>query len=359
MRIALVRRRSEPGGGWQLAVWLADERWLLLEPARQWLLADDPRRGHNSALLRQPITTLDRFLAEGRGRIESLAALVEPLAARPDALEADGEGEAAPLVEEASGLHFGPPVLSPPTFRDFYAFERHVATMWRRRDAQVPEAWYRLPIFYYSNTSEIRGPGEAVWAPRGSSELDYELEVAAVVDTPGVDRDPGDAEELIGGYTILNDWSARDLQRDETTVRLGPAKGKDFASSIGPWLTTPDELADVRSGKGYDLAMTARVNDLETSRGTWADAHFSFGEMLARASADVRLRAGDLIGSGTVGGGCLLEVRDETLGRYLEPGDSVTLAVDRLGELSAPVVERPSTRRAADTTSPRGATAWR
>lgn len=207
---------------------------------------------------------------------------------------------------------------------------------------EIPEAWYRLPIFYFSNVSEIRGPGEPVWAPRGSSELDYELEVAALIDTHVRDLTASQGEESIGGYLVLNDWSARDLQREETTVRLGPAKGKDFASSIGPWLVTPDELADVRRDKGYDLAMTATVNGTELSRGTWSSAHFSFGEMVERASADVRLRPGDLLGSGTVGTGCLLEVRDEILQRYLQPGDTVTLAVERLGELTAPVVERPS-----------------
>jgi fumarylacetoacetate (FAA) hydrolase len=181
-----------------------------------------------------------------------------------------------------------------------------------------------------------------VWAPRGSSELDYELEVAAIIDTPVRDLDAARGEEAIGGYTILNDWSARDLQREETTVRLGPAKGKDFASSIGPWLVTPDELADARQGTGYDLAMTATVNGDELSRGIWSSAQFSFGQMIERASADVRLRPGDLIGSGTVGTGCLLEIRDEKLKRYLLPGDEVTLAIERLGALTAPVVERPS-----------------
>jgi fumarylacetoacetate (FAA) hydrolase len=149
------------------------------------------------------------------------------------------------------------------------------------------------------------------------------------------------AEAAIGGYTIFNDWSARDLQRDETAVRLGPAKGKDFASSLGPWLVTPDELEDARRGTGFDLAMTAEVNGTETSRGRWSDAQFSYGEMVARASADARLRPGDVIGSGTVGTGCLLEVRDETLGRYLEPGDEVVLRVERLGALRTPIVARP------------------
>ncbi|MGZ8480854.1 MAG: fumarylacetoacetate hydrolase family protein, partial [Candidatus Limnocylindria bacterium] len=149
-------------------------------------------------------------------------------------------------------------------------------------------------------------------------------------------------EEAIGGYMILNDWSARDLQREESTVRLGPAKGKDFASSIGPWVVTPDELANTRRDNGYDLTMTASVNGEELSRGTWASAHFGFGEMVERASADVQLRPGDILGSGTVGTGCLLEIKDERLGRYLQPGDTVTLAVERLGALTSSVVERPA-----------------
>ena len=214
--------------------------------------------------------------------------------------------------------------------------------MWGRRDQPIPEAWYRLPIFYFSNVSEIRGPGDPVWAPRDSAELDYELEIAALIDTPVRDLSTERGEEAIGGYMILNDWSARDLQRDETTVRLGPAKGKDFASTIGPYLVTPDELADARSGKGFDLAATATVNGQELSRGKWSDIQFSFGEMIARASADVRLVPGDLIGSGTVGTGCLLEIRDESgFGRYLQPGDKVTLSIERLGDLVSPVVGRP------------------
>ena len=331
MKIAHVREHHAPAGApWRLAAALdADgRRWLDLEAARRALVAAEPGRAHNSALFRRPVTTLDAHLAAGL-RVGALGDLLE--APVDDALDADD-------------IRFGPPVLRPPTFRDFYAFEQHVGTMWKRRDMAIPEAWYRLPIFYFSNVSEIRGPGEPVWAPRGSAELDYELEVAALVDTPIRDVDAARAEEAIGGYTILNDWSARDLQREETTVRLGPAKGKDFASSIGPWLVTPDELADARTSTGYDLAMTATVNGDELSRGSWASAHFSFGAMIERAAADVLLRPGDLIGSGTVGTGCLLEIKDEKLRRWLEPGDAVTLAVERLGELTAPVVERAAAR---------------
>ncbi len=329
MKIAHIRERTGPAGTpWRLAAALDTDGggWLDLEGARRALVAAEPARAHNSALFRQPVTTLDAHLANGL-RVEALA----------DLLDADTD---EPM--DAPDLVFGPPILQPPTFRDFYAFEQHVGTMWKRRDMEIPEAWYRLPIFYFSNVSEIRGPGDPVWAPRGSSELDYELEVAALIDTPVRDLDAGRGEEAIGGYMVLNDWSARDLQREETTVRLGPAKGKDFASSIGPWLVTPDELADARKGKGYDVAMTATVNGDELSRGTWSSAHFSFGEMVERASADVRLRPGDLLGSGTVGTGCLLEIRDERLKRYLEPGDTVSLAIERLGELTANVVERPS-----------------
>jgi fumarylacetoacetate (FAA) hydrolase len=337
MRIAHVRERHGPAGTpWRLAAALDDgaARWLDLEVARRQLASADPRRAHNSVLFRQPLTTLDAHIARGM-RIATLEELFH------DFVPAEEDDDA---LLDAADLAFGAPLLSPASMRDFYAFEGHVGTMWRRRGGEIPEAWYRLPIFYFGNVSEIRGPDDPVWAPLGSQELDFELEIGAVVDTSARDLDPDRAEEAIGGYCILNDWSARDLQRDETTVRLGPAKGKDFATTIGPWLVTPDELADARApgAAGPELAMTAEVNGQTIGGGTWSSAHFSFGQMLVRASADAHLRAGDLIGSGTVGGGCLLEVKDETLGRYLQPGDVVILRIDRLGELRTPIVERPA-----------------
>ena len=341
MKVAHVRERHAPAGTpYRLAAALDLEasEWLDLEVARRRLVAADPRRPHDGAIFRRPISTLDAHLAVGL-RVAALGELVD------DFVPAEEDDEA---ILDAADLAFGPPVLHPTSLRDFYAFERHVAMMWERRGGQVPEAWYRLPIFYFSNVSELRGPGDPVWAPRGSLELDFELEVCALVDTATHDLPADLAEEAIGGFTILNDWSARDLQREETTVRLGPAKGKDFASSIGPWLVTPDELASARGpdSSGPDLAMTVDVvtgdgRTVPVTRGSWADAHFSFGQMLERASADVRLRPGDLVGSGTVGSGCLLEVRDATLGRYLEPGDEVVARIERLGELRSPIVERP------------------
>jgi len=346
MKLAHVLERHAPAGAsWRLAAALDGDRdgggrgdparWIDLDVARRRAVAADPNLAHDRVLHRQPVTTLDDHLARGL-RVEALAELVDGFAPRGD----PGEDDA---VLDATDLRFGPPILRPPSLRDFYAFEGHVRTMWERRGGEVPEAWYRLPIFYFSNISEIRGPDDAVWAPAASCELDYELEVAALIDTPIVDVPAERGEEAIGGYTIFNDWSARDVQRDETAVRLGPAKGKDFASSIGPWLVTPDELADARvpGASGPGLAMTAEVNGVETSRGRWSDAQFSFGQMVARASADARLRPGDLLGSGTVGTGCLLEVRDATLGRYLEPGDEVVLRIERLGALRTTIVARP------------------
>ncbi len=340
MKVAHIRERHAPAGmPFRLAAALdtAATEWLDLEAARRRIAATDPRRPHDAALFRRPISTLDAHLAGGL-RVAALGELLD------DFVPADEDDEA---ILDAVDLVFGPPLLRPTSLRDFYAFERHVATVWERRGGEVPEAWYRLPVFYFSNVSEIRGPGDPVWAPSGSAELDFELEVCAVIDTPGRDLPADRAEAAIGGYTILDDWSARDLQRDETTVRLGPAKGKDFAASIGPWLVTPDELETARAegSTAPDLAMTVDVvtpaGVVEVTRGSWASIRYSFGQMLERASADVTLRPGDLIGSGTVGGGCLLEVRDGTLGRYLQPGDEVVARVDRLGELRTPIVARP------------------
>lgn len=345
MRIGHVRERHAPAGApWRLAVSPGlGGPWLDADVVRRRLVAADPRRAHNESLFRQPLSTTDELLGRGL-RLAALGELVEGFDAAGGAR--DDEDDA--LLDQGD-LVFGAPVLRPPAFRDFYVFERHVRTMWERRGGEIPEAWYRLPIFYFSNTSEIRGPGDPVWAPRGSLELDFELEVGAVVDTLAVDLDAGRAEEAIGGYVVLADWTARDLQRDESVVRLGPAKGKDFATSIGPWIVTPDELASARAAgaAGPDLTMTATVvgvdgGSVEVSRGTWASARYSFGQMLERASADVHVRPGEILGSGTVGGGCLLEVKDETLGRWLEPGDLVTLAIERIGELRTPIVARPT-----------------
>jgi fumarylacetoacetate (FAA) hydrolase len=242
----------------------------------------------------------------------------------------DGSPVAYPLNE----VQFYSPLPRPMSLRDFYAFEQHVITAFANRGATVPPEWYQVPVFYYSNTNAIFGPGEAIPYPYYTKELDYELEVACIIGKPGINITPEEAEGYIFGYTLLNDWSARDIQREERKVGLGPAKAKDFATSLGPWIVTPDELSDRSTGRPgvFDLRMCARVNGIERSSGNWKDIHHSFGEMIARASQEVYLLPGDVLGSGTVGSGCLLELTHGK-GPWLQPGDVVELEVERLGIL--------------------------
>jgi fumarylacetoacetate (FAA) hydrolase len=207
-----------------------------------------------------------------------------------------------------------PPVLHPPSVRDFMTFEEHVRRARELRDQQVPREWYELPVFYFSNPASIYGPEDEIPYPAGTEQLDYELEVAGIVGADG----------HIAAFTVMNDWSARDLQRAEMRVGLGPAKGKDFATSLGPVAVTPDELGDLR------LGMAARVNGEERSRGNLGDMYHSWDAVVAHAARNTRLLPGDVIGSGTVGGGCILEQGD---GRWLRPGDVVELEVEGIGVL--------------------------
>jgi len=228
---------------------------------------------------------------------------------------ADGAARpAAPAAVPAAEAELLAPVPRPPSVRDFFAFEQHIATARANRGAEVPVEWYEFPAFYFTNPAAVYGPGAEISYPAGTAMLDYELEVAAVIGADG----------QIGGFTIMNDWSARDIQRKEMRVGLGPAKAKDFATSLGPVLVTPDEF------DGTQAVMTARVNGEERSRGDLADLHYSWPDILAQATRNTVLRPGDIIGSGTVGTGCILEHDD---GRWLVPGDTVELEVAGLGVL--------------------------
>ncbi|HTE62023.1 MAG TPA: fumarylacetoacetate hydrolase family protein [Solirubrobacteraceae bacterium] len=232
------------------------------------------------------------------------------------------------------------PVPSPPSIRDFMAFEEHVVTSMHAIGREVDPVWYEIPVFYFTNPAAVRGPRDPVEIAPGSAAFDYELEVAAVIGRPGANIPVAAAAEHIGGYTILCDWSARDLQELEMRVGLGPAKGKDTATSFGPWLVTPDELEDRRTGKAFDLAMTASVNGTEYSAGNLADLHWSFEQMISFASRGTELRAGDVIGSGTVGSGCILElsrVHGTESFPWLRPGDRVQVEVERLGSLESTI----------------------
>ena len=239
-----------------------------------------------------------------------------------------GEGRLQTRVEHAlDGLELLAPIPEPPSVRDFFAFEEHVKTAFALRGADVPEAWYEQPTFYFSNPASIIGPNAPVRKPPATQMLDFELEIAAVIG----------ADEEIAAFTLLNDWSARDLQAKEMTVGLGPAKGKDFASSLGPWLVTPDELP-LANGR-LDVEATATVNGTELTR-TWAGAQqFPWAELVAHAARDTRLRPGDVLGSGTLNRGCLLELGPLEGDRFLQPGDTVTLEAGPLGRLENRIVE--------------------
>jgi 2-keto-4-pentenoate hydratase/2-oxohepta-3-ene-1,7-dioic acid hydratase in catechol pathway len=242
--------------------------------------------------------------------------------------------------EPLSQVRLLSPVPEPPSIRDFYAFEAHVATARSSRGLDMDPTWYELPVFYFSNPAGVLGPDEPV-RPPVTDELDYELEVAAIIGVECRDVDPGRWTDVVAGFTVMNDWSARDLQRREMRLGLGPAKGKDFATSLGPVLVTPDELLD---DAGTPRAtMTAHVNGEEWSRGELGDLHHSWGELLARASRDTRLRPGDVIGSGTVGTGCILElsaVHGADRRPWLRPGDEVELRVSGIGALANRVAPR-------------------
>jgi len=233
------------------------------------------------------------------------------------------------------------PIPHPPTIRDFYAFEQHVAAARAKRGLEMIPEWYEFPTFYFTNTSEIYGHKQPVPYPTGSQELDIELEIACVIGRAGKDIPVEAAAEYIAGYTIMNDWSARDFQRRDMKLNLGPGKGKDFATSLGPWLVTPDELAARRTGSGaderYDMTMLARVDGQEISRGNFKQIHYSFPQLIAYASRNVRLSVGDIIGSGTVGTGCLLEIGID-IHPWFQRSEIIELEIEGIGVLRNTIV---------------------
>jgi len=273
---------------------------------------------------------------DGPGGLEAVLDLAMAAAAEPDRAPAP-IGDPFPL----QGARLLAPLEDPPSVRDFYAFEQHVRTARARRGLEIHPDWYELPVFYFSNPAAIIGPGDAVAAPPRCAELDYELEVACVLGADARDVQVADADRLIAGFTIMNDWTARDVQRREMQLSMGPVKGKDFATSLGPYLVTTDEFAPQGLRVVPSAAMVARVNGVEYTRSDLDTLWWSFAEMLAYAAESAPLRRGDVLGSGTCGGGCIMElalVHGPAKYPYLSPGDEVELEVDGLGVLSNRVV---------------------
>ncbi|HEX2912342.1 MAG TPA: fumarylacetoacetate hydrolase family protein [Chloroflexia bacterium] len=283
----------------------------------------------NGKALPATLSSLLEFVALSPEQRIALSALVTRLP--------DSGLEAHPL----ESLRLRAPLEVPPSVRDFYAFEQHVKTARSNRGLGMIPEWYEFPVFYFSNHRAIYGPGDLIPYPRKSAALDIELEIACVIGRAGRDIAAEEAADYIAGYTIMNDWSARDLQMQEMKLNMGPVKGKDFATSLGPWLVTPDELADLKTGEGaserYNMTMVARLNGKEMSRGNFKDIYFSVPQLIERASLNTWLVPGDVIGSGTVGTGCILEQGDKRE-RWLQAGDEIELEIERLGVLSNKVV---------------------
>jgi 2-keto-4-pentenoate hydratase/2-oxohepta-3-ene-1,7-dioic acid hydratase in catechol pathway len=234
------------------------------------------------------------------------------------------------------------PPLQPPQIRDFLTFLDHLRNAGAAANMELNQAWNEIPAFYFSNAAAVVGPNDPVRISPGCTRFDFELEVAAVIGKRGANLHPDNAEEHIVGFSVLNDWSARDLQVHEMQLRLGPAKGKDSANTLGPMLVTKDELEPYRSGNSYHLEMTAWVNDEQVSHGFMDQMDWSWGEMLAYASRGTQLRPGDVIGSGTVPTGCLFEhfaLDSDGFRGFLQPGDVVTFEVQELGRLRQTVRE--------------------
>lgn len=276
------------------------------------------------------------------GRVEGDRVHLFPVDMNPfDALD----GEVPTTGEEVAVEALGPlePPLPVATIRDFITFEQHTAGSMRSvaGGKGAPEAWYEAPAFYFTNPYAAIGSGHEVRIAPGSERFDVELEVAVIIGKDGYNLSVDEAWDHIAGFTILNDWSARDLQSDEMRVGLGPAKGKDTATTLGPVFVSIDELAKYRDGDRFDLTMELRINDKVIGRDSLANMSWSFAELVAYASRGTWVKQSDVIGSGTCGGGCLAEFwgwKGRDAYPPIVPGDTVTMSVDGIGTISNVVV---------------------
>jgi len=248
------------------------------------------------------------------------------------------------------------PVPHPTSCRDGYAFRQHVAAARRNRHVEMIPEFDQYPIFYFTNHNSVQGPGEVYCMPDHFNQLDFELEAAIVINRAGRNIKAAEADDYIAGLMIMNDLSARTLQMEEMKLNLGPAKGKDFATAIGPILVTLDELTkyevpckDGHTGKAWNLNMKCLVNGVQVSEGNLADMDWTFAEIIERCSYGVNLYAGDVIGSGTVGTGCFLELNGtgklndpNYQAQWLQEGDVVEMEIEELGKLSNTIVKEDS-----------------
>jgi len=309
MRVGAMRDQSVVDVNMAYARWLADQR------------ETQPQRLANAQV---PAAMLE-FLEGGPSTLAATRrALDYAVMLGPTSKGPAGET----IFYQSANVRITAPLLNPSSLRDFIAFEDHIAATSKKRGQPIPPEWYKAPVYYKGNHRTIIGPDEDLPWPLETTKLDYELELACVIGCKGQDIDEREAQDYIAGYTIMNDFSARDIQFQEMACRLGPAKGKDFATALGPCLVTPDEIADLGA-----LTMIARVNGEEWSRGRFGTIHWSFPQMIVHVSRGEMIYPGDVFGSGTVGGGCGLE-----MDRYLKQGDLVELEIQPIGVLRTRVV---------------------
>ena len=236
------------------------------------------------------------------------------------------------------------PITNPPSIRDAYAFRQHVATARKNRGLEMIPEFDEIPIFYFTNHNAVFGPGNFPVLSRHLGKLDFELECAAVIGKGGRDISVSQADEHVFGFMIMNDFSARVMQMQEMKLNLGPAKGKDFGSSFGPWLVTKDELESCRKpssdGDRYDLKMKAFVNDIQVSEDSLSNMTWTFAQIIERVSYGVDIFPGDIIGSGTCGTGCFLELNGSKItdNQWLQSGDDVSLDIEGLGKLTNKII---------------------
>jgi 2-keto-4-pentenoate hydratase/2-oxohepta-3-ene-1,7-dioic acid hydratase in catechol pathway len=285
----------------------------------RWLADQHEAQPHRLADAQVPASMLE-FLQGGSSTMTAARrALDYVVALGPSSKGPSGEA----LFYYSASTQIIAPLPNPPSLRDFIAFEDHIAATSKKRGQPIPPEWYKAPVYYKGNHRTIIGPDEDLAWPLDTRKLDYELELACVIGCKGKDIAEQEAHNHIAGYTIMNDFSARDVQFQEMACRLGPAKGKDFATALGPCLVTPDDIPDLGA-----LTMVARVNGEEWSRGLFGTIHWSFPQMIAHVSRGEMIYPGDVLGSGTVGGGCGLE-----MDRYVQPGDVVELEIQPIGIL--------------------------
>lgn len=247
--------------------------------------------------------------------------------------------EPAPATYTLNEVQLLAPLPNPRSFRDYIGFEQHMLNASAKFGHKIGDAWYEMPIFYFTNHHAIYGPGDEIKRPAKETKMDIELEMACIIGKKGKDINAEDADEYIFGYTVFNDWTARAIQRREMEVPLGPHKGKDFANAIGPCIVTRDEMNQYKGEHGkFNLRMTAKINDSLICDGNYNTVYYTFDKMIERASENnVMLMPGDIIGSGTVGWGSLIENNFEVY-RPLEPGDVVELEIEGIGVLRNRVV---------------------